>query len=550
MTQLIVREYLRVSKDAKGSGKSPDQQHDDNLRAFERQGWQLHPSPPYRDTDRSASRYATKEREDFKRLISDLESVAFGADVLAIWESSRGSRRVSEWARLIELCEDRGVSIWVTTHGRLYDPSNARDRRSLHEDATDAEYESDKTSERIQRDVRAAAEAGKPHGKNIYGYLREYHPVTRDLVRVVPHPEQAPVVKEAARRVLAGESMHSVARLLNERGVEPRRPKRKEHRKQTGWDGAAVKQMLATAAYAGKRQHRGEVVSDAVWPALIPYEEWLRLQAVMSPPERKRPEAFREFTHLLGGLVLCDVCGSPLRVGRQNAGGKKYVAVLDENGEPLVGADGKPMKQVALKQRLDRHMRPMVDEHGEPVMVVDRPHYSTYTCAGRAKAPGKAGEKGFHVAMKEDYLDAIVTELVLARLERPDFLASISTRGAGNEQERKDLLAEIEGHREWLDQVRERAESERNLDLLFDQQARVEPKIAAAYKRLEQLSEADPWVLSVLRDGAIREAWEDEERMGLPEKRRLIAAVMAPRLKRGNRGEKGLHPERVLPGWK
>lgn len=62
------------------------------------------------------------------------------------------------------------MRIWVTTHGWLYDPTNARERRSLHEDTVDAE--SDKTSERILRDVRNAAKEGKPHGKKIYGYLR------------------------------------------------------------------------------------------------------------------------------------------------------------------------------------------------------------------------------------------------------------------------------------------------------------------------------------------------------------------------------------------
>ncbi|MBQ3358480.1 MAG: hypothetical protein IJG47_06210 [Microbacterium sp.] len=55
----------------------------------------------------------------------------------------------------------RGVRIWVTTHNRLYDPTNARDRRSLLEDAVDAEYESDKTSERRKRSAKAAAEAGR-----------------------------------------------------------------------------------------------------------------------------------------------------------------------------------------------------------------------------------------------------------------------------------------------------------------------------------------------------------------------------------------------------
>lgn len=83
------------------------------------------------------------------------------------------------------------MKIWVTTHGRLYDPTNARDRRSLHEDAVDAEFESDKSSARIRRNVRDAAKAGKPHGKNIFGYMREYDPQTRELVRVIPHPEQA-----------------------------------------------------------------------------------------------------------------------------------------------------------------------------------------------------------------------------------------------------------------------------------------------------------------------------------------------------------------------
>lgn len=56
MTSLIVREYLRVSKDERQTGKSPDQQHDENMIAFEREGFELHQSPPYRDVDRSASR--------------------------------------------------------------------------------------------------------------------------------------------------------------------------------------------------------------------------------------------------------------------------------------------------------------------------------------------------------------------------------------------------------------------------------------------------------------------------------------------------------------
>jgi len=510
MSKLSVREYLRVSKDRKQTGKSPDQQHDENVKSIERQGWILHADPPYRDTDRSASRYATKTREDFKRLIDDLEGDTFGADVLAIWESSRGSRRVGEWVDLVDLCKARSVRIWVTTHGRLYDPANARDRRSLLEDAVDAEYESEKTSERIRRDVRAAAEKGKPHGKNIYGYQRVHDEQTRELLRVEEHPEQAPIVEEAARRILVGDTFYAIAKDFNERGIPSRRPTRKKHRENYGWTPPAVKQMLSMPAYAGKRQYHGEIIGDAVWPALIDFATWQKLQIVMSPPERKRTNDWPA-KHLLTGIALCGVCGAPARVGKQNAGVKK----LDDEGNPL-----------------------------------PRKTYLTYLCAGVPGRPGPDGRKGFHVAMREEHLDEAVTELLLARLERPDFLAMVGERGAGNDAERRAVLDEIAGYQAYLDEVRADAAAKLQFTLLLDQQARIEPKIRAAQMRLEKLAEVDPFVLAVLAGGAIRLEWKDLE---LAKKRRLIRAVMAPRINRigkGWAGQKGINYERIEPGWR
>ncbi|SEN99832.1 recombinase family protein [Cryobacterium luteum] len=510
MSELSVREYLRVSKDRKLTGKSPDQQHDENVASIMRQGWILHPDPPYRDTDRSASRYATKAREDFKRLIDDLEGDTFGADVLAIWESSRGSRRVGEWVDLVDLCKARSVRIWVTTHGRLYDPANARDRRSLLEDAVDAEYESEKTSERIRRDVRAAADKGKPHGKNVYGFLRVYDEQTRELLRVEEHPAQAPIVKEAARRVLDGDTFYAIAKDFNERGIAQRRPTRKEHRKNYGWTPPAVKQMLSMPAYAGKRQHQGEIVGDAMWPALIDFVTWKKLQIVMSPPEHKRTNDWPA-KHLLAGIALCGVCGAPTRVGKQNAGAKK----LDDEGNPL-----------------------------------PRKTYLAYICSGVPGRPGPDGTKGFHVAMRQEHLDTVVTELVLTRLERPDFLAMVGERGQGNDTDRRAVLEEIAGYHAYLNEVRADAAAKLRFNLLLDQEARIEPLIKTAQARLEKLSEMDPFVLTLLSGGAIRLEWTDME---LAKKRRLIRAVMAPRISRigkGWAGQKGINYERVEPGWR
>lgn len=518
MTQLVVREYLRVSKDTLKTGKSPDQQHEENVKAFELQGFVLHSSDPYRDDGASASRYAKRERKGFNRLVDDLEQNRFGADVLAIWESSRGSRRAGEWNDLIDLCEKRGVQIWVTTHRRLYDPSNARDRRSLQEDAVDAEYESAKTSERIKRDVRAAAEKGRPHGKHIYGYQRVYDGTTRALVKVIPHPEHSLIVKEAARRIAAGESFYGVAKDFNERGIAPRRPTRKDHRADLGWTPPAVKQMLTMSAYAGKRQHQGEIVSDAVWPALIEYPVWQKLQAIMSPVERKRTNDWPA-AHLLSGIALCGVCGAPLRVGKQNAGRKpvdaKGNALLDENGVP-----------------------------------VKRAFYYTYVCSGVPGRLGPDGNKGFHVAMRETHLDEVATELLIARLENPSFLAKLGERGEGNDTARQKLLDEIAEYHEYLDGVRAQAAEKLRFDLLMDQESRIEPKIREAQSKLEALAEVDPLVIQLLADGALWEGWR---LMGLPEKRRVMRAVIAPRVNRvgkGWKGKKGINKDRVDPGYR
>jgi DNA invertase Pin-like site-specific DNA recombinase len=158
------REYLRVSFDRSGRERSTTEQHAENEYAAVRRGVELL-QPPYVDQSISASRYTTKVRGDFLRLIDDLKEGRFGAEELWLWESSRGSRKVGEWVELIELCELRAVKIYVTTHDRLYDPANPRDRRSLLEDAVDSEYESAKISLRARRAQAAAAAEGRPNGR-------------------------------------------------------------------------------------------------------------------------------------------------------------------------------------------------------------------------------------------------------------------------------------------------------------------------------------------------------------------------------------------------
>lgn len=470
-------------------------------------GWELHPHP-YRDDNRSASRYSSKVREGYLRLVSDIRAGNFDADVLGLWEASRGSRRTSEWLEIIEVCKDQGILIWVLTHGRVYDPTNARDRRSIREDASDAEYESDKTSQRILRHSRDNAEKGRPHGKQIYGYRRVYDAETRRLIEVVAHPDQAPVVQEAAHRALSGESFYAIAKDFNTRGIPPRRSAYREQRKYLGWTGPAVKQMLTMPAYAGKRQHRGEIIGDAIWPPLLEPETWDRLQRVISPPDRRRTNDW-PVAHLLGGIAVCGICGVGTRITKQNSGRKRY----DDQGNAL-----------------------------------PRARYNIYICSG---APGKTG---FHVAMKEEHLDKVVVDVVLARLERPDFLAMLGQTDDSVDAEREALIKEIADHQAWLNEVQFEAERRRDLRWLDRQEEIVLPKMKAAQDRLDALVGVDPVIVELVRSGRIREIWSEHEAAGdFAWRRKVLRALVVPqinRVKPDELGSRGINRDRVDFLWR
>ena len=491
--KMQAREYLRVSKDRTKQGKSPAQQHEENARAVAEQGWELHPAP-YQDVDKGASRYSRVTRDGYAQLVDDLEHGRFGAEVLVLWESSRGSRRVSEWARLIDLCEDAGVKIYVTAHDRLYDPSQPRDAKSLHDDASDSEYETGKMSLRIRRSASANAKAGRPHGKNLYGYRRTYiqSPGGSQLHGVEPDPETARVVQEVAARALQGETYYAIARDLNLRGVPTRRPARKEYNTGRGWTGSMLKQMLSRPAYAGLREHNGEIVGEAIWPALITQEDWTKLQVkrAVAPPAR-------EVKHLLVGLAECAGCGGRLRGGRQSAGR---------------GADGEPRR------------------------------YPTYICAGYASP--QPGTK--HVSIKEEHLDLLVSEAVIARLSQPDFLTTARSSDVELHVEREELAAQIDADKAYLDDVRQKAAEAGMFDLVIDQERRVRPRIEANEQRLRALSGHSEEVLALASEEDVRGAWEG---MPVARQRDVVRALMVPVVKPAERGQKGLRPERVEVRW-
>jgi DNA invertase Pin-like site-specific DNA recombinase len=311
--------YERASQDKKGQGKSVSDQRVLNLSEVNRNRWSLAES--FADNDRSASRYATKDRPNFERLI---ERIRTGTDdVLVVWEIARKERDLAVYVQIRDLCYEVGLNFWLVG-GQLFDLRDRNDRMFLGFQAVQAEGQSDYIRDNVKRGIDGAAAAGRPHGKVTYGYERVYDSKTKALLR--QHPDEEPheatgvddkkqtytkagIVREIFDRVAGGVPLITIEADLNARGVPSPQG--------TQWRRGTVRKIAMNPAYIGKRVLRGEVVGDGQWPALVDAETYWACMRLLEDPSRTTTRAGRA-VHLLSYLAKCDVCGGPLSIQRQH----------------------------------------------------------------------------------------------------------------------------------------------------------------------------------------------------------------------------------------
>ncbi len=290
--------YSRVSQDNQ-AGRSVSEQEAESRAACEANGWTIEQT--YIDNDVSASRFTTKARPAWARLVADLDDGK--VDVLVLWEPSRGSRELVTWAALLDACRRRHVRLHVTSHGHTYDLARPRDWRSLADDGVDSAYESDKASQRIKRAVAANRVAGRPHGRVPYGYARRYDPATKRLVAQEPDPVTAPIVREIVARIGASEPVSVVAADLNARGIPGPHG--------GAWARQVVRRTALARAYNAEIEHDGEI-HKAVWESLVTPAAFYAARRVLLDPRRTVTKPGK-YKHLLSYVATCQVCGAGLQ---------------------------------------------------------------------------------------------------------------------------------------------------------------------------------------------------------------------------------------------
>ncbi|MEV0660173.1 recombinase family protein [Actinomadura luteofluorescens] len=296
----------------RGRGRSVAEQLDAGQMFAEDEGLSI--GDTYVDDDRSASAFRTKSREEFERLISDIESGRIErGDTVWAYQSSRLQRDLRVYVQLRDVCRDAGV-LWHY-NGRTYDLSKREDRRSSAYDAISAEDQADELSEGVRRALRANARRGRPHAWGLYGYKRLYDPATGELDQVVPDPDQAPIVAEIFEALKAHRSLASIVDGLNARGVPS--PKGKT------WGATQIRQMAVNPSYVGVRMHNGQEAGRAMWPPLVDEATFYAVKAILGDPSRRTNEG-NAVKHLLTGTSTCFRCEGPLWAHPHHSGYRQY----------------------------------------------------------------------------------------------------------------------------------------------------------------------------------------------------------------------------------
>ena len=292
--------YTRLSEDRDGTQTATERQAADCRALAARHGWEV--GEVYEDTDLSGYKRGIV-RPDYERMLTDLE--AGRIEAIVVWKLDRLTRQPGQFERVVEVCERVGARIHSVHESA--DMTSPAGLAMLRVGMAFANMESQTMSLRIRRQRLEAATNGEPNP----GGMRPFG-LAHDKRHIVE--EEAALIQEAARRVIAGDGLGPICDDWARRGVETTRG--------NPWRVTSLRKMLVSPRLAGRRMHHGEPHPSTTIPALLDAATAERVRAILTDPRRLTVREVR--SRLLTGFLVCGRCGERLRPKRRKGGTPLY----------------------------------------------------------------------------------------------------------------------------------------------------------------------------------------------------------------------------------
>ncbi|MCW3817758.1 recombinase family protein [Micromonospora sp. DR5-3] len=293
-------------------------------------------------------RNAWPDRPQAALLLAAVADPARGFDAIVVGEYERAFHG-QQLEQLTPTLVRHGVQLWLPeTYGPV-DFDNSRQLALLDLLGVHSQREVSRARHRTTVAMRAQAELQGRHlgGRPPYGYRlvdagphpnRAHAAWGRRLHRLEPDPATAPHVRWIFEQRLAGYSVASIARALNDTGIpcpSGADPARNPHRSGQRWMLTTVAAILANPRYTGRqvwnrqRNDHDDLTPDGTvarhrevqrwnaasqWvisrqiahPPLVTEEQFVAAQAIHTAPT---PADGAPRHYLLAGLVCCGICG-------------------------------------------------------------------------------------------------------------------------------------------------------------------------------------------------------------------------------------------------
>ncbi|HEY3689669.1 MAG TPA: recombinase family protein [Pseudonocardiaceae bacterium] len=282
--------YCRISRDRAGAGLGVDRQEQDCRELAARLGWAV----TVVHTDNDLSAYSGKRRPGYRALLADVK--AGRADAVLAWHNDRLHRSTSELEEYIDACG--AVPTHFVKAGQL-DLSTASGRMTARITGAVARHEVEHMIERQKAAKLQAGQAGEYRGgRRPFGYEPD---------GVTVRPAEATAVLDATRRVLHGETLASIAREWNSRGITSSAG--------SPWTSISLHRVLIRPRNAAIVEHEGKPLAKAKWPAIVPEDAWAAVCLLLGDPSRRRARS-ADRRWLGSGLFLCGVCNDGITTMR------------------------------------------------------------------------------------------------------------------------------------------------------------------------------------------------------------------------------------------
>ena len=311
--------YTRVSTAMQVDGYSLDAQKE-RMRAFAAYN-DYEIAGEYEDAGKSGK--SIVDREDFNRMLEDIQSGKDGVSFVLVFKLSRFGRNAADVLSTLQIMQDFGVNLICVEDG--IDSSKEAGKLMISVLSAVAEIERENIRVQTMEGRLQKAREGKWNGGFApYGYSLE-----NGELRV--NEEEAPAIRTIFEQYVEGPyGANGLAKYLEDHGIHK---KPRQNGKNELFSAPLIRRILNNPVYCGKIAYgrrrmekvhgtRNEyrqveqddyLLSDGIHEPLVTEELWQAAQVKLRAQAKKYEHVNKQKgvrTHLLTGIVKCPVCGA------------------------------------------------------------------------------------------------------------------------------------------------------------------------------------------------------------------------------------------------